>query len=208
MGLRKEHFEYFFEMFELVGYEEFDGLTMCELGNQRTKRSGMEYLKSNNIPPYKTGKELFTCLGFQHTSVDINGEDGALPIDLTKPILDSDLLLNFDVITNVGTTEHVSDQIACFKNIHNLCKERGLFIHIVPSIKYLNIDAATGITTLHGRYNYGFNFFHALANACGYKILDERIIRSSVSVTMQKTSNNDFVLNDALPIYIVDGSGQ
>lgn len=207
MGLRREHLEFFFEMFELVGYEKFDGLKMCELGNQRIKRGGMEYLKSNNLPPCKTGKELFTSIGFQHTSIDINGKDGALPIDLTNPILDKKLLSNFDVITNSGTTEHVHDQLECFRNIHGLCKKGGMFIHIVPSVKYRTIDVTTNIATSHGRYNYDFAFFRVLASLCEYKILDERIIRGSISVAMQKTNNHPFVLNGALPIYIVDGSG-
>jgi len=208
MGLGKEHLEYFFEMFELEGYKRFDALKMCELGNQRIGIGGMEYLKSNGMPPYVTGKELFTHVGFEHTSIDINGKDGALPIDLTKPILDPDLCLNFDVITNSGTTEHVLDQIECFKNIHNMCKIGGLFIHVVPSIKYKTLTMRTGIVTAHGRYNYGFNFFRELAISCGYDILDERIIGRSVSVTMQKISNRPFVLDRALPVYIVDGSGQ
>lgn len=206
MGLRRGQLEYFFEMFELAGYEKFDGLKMCELGNQRTKSGGRKYLESRNIPPFKTGKELFTHLGFQHTSIDANGEDGALPINLNKPILDPTLLSNFDVITNSGTTEHVSNQVMCFKNVHNLCKKHGLFIHIVPSIAY-QTRYLTGETTMHGRYNYWFDFFHALADECEYEILDERIINNSVSVTMRKMKNNRFVLNDALPIYIVDGSG-
>lgn len=207
MGLRKAHLEYFFEMFKLAGYEKFDGLKVCELGNQRIKKGGMEYLKSIGIPEYSTSKELFTDLGFQHTSIDINGKDGALPINLNKPIFDINLLSNFDVITNSGTTEHVHNQLECFRNVHELCKKGGLFIHIVPSIHYRTIDLRTKIETTHGRYNYDFAFFHALSSMCGYKILDERIIRGSISVAMQKTTDLPFALSGTLPIYIVDGSG-
>ena len=208
MGLRKSHLEYFFEMFKLAGYEKFDGLKICELGNQTLRSSGSEYGISNGIPACKTGKELFTCFGFQHTSIDVNGEDGALQIDLTKPIQDPKLLSNFDIITNSGTTEHVSDQFECFKNLHNICKERGLFIHMVPSVKYKNRDPLTGASIFHGRYNYDFDFFRGLSLACGYKILDERIIRGLVSVTMQKTSDNHFTSKqqfDVLPILAVYG---
>jgi len=205
MGLRKDHLEYLFEMFKLAGYEKFDGLKMCELGNQTLRGSGVEYGVSNGFAACKTGKELFTCFGFKHTSIDVNGKDGALPIDLAKPILDSNLL-NFDVLTNSGTTEHVSDQFECFKNIHNLCKESGVFIHMVPSVKYRNASSTGGITS-HGLYNYSFDFFRDLAILCGYKILDERIIRRLVSVTMQKTSDNHFISKhrfDALPIHICE----
>lgn len=208
MGLRKAHLEYFFEMFKLAGYEKFNGLKMCELGNQTIRQSGMEYSKANHMPSCETGKKLFTSIGFQHTSIDINGKDRALPIDLTKPIRDRELLSNFDIITNSGTTEHVPDQFECFKNLHNMCKEHGLFIHMVPSIEYKNVDPATKKITYHGRYNYGFDFFRALATPCRYKILDERTINRLTSVTMQKTSNNCFMSKhqfDGLPILFVDG---
>lgn len=207
MGLRDCHLKYFFEMFELAGYEKLSELKMCELGNQRIKKGGMDYLKSVGMPACSTGKELFTKLGFHHTSIDINKKDGALPIDLAKPITDSRLLSSFDVITNSGTTEHVQDQLECFRNIHELCKSGGMFIHIVPSIKYRTVDVLTKNITTHGRYNYDFAFFRALASSCEYKILDERVIRGSISVTMQKTTDLAFDLSGTLPIYIVDGSG-
>lgn len=206
MGLRKAHLLYFFEMFELAGYDKFDGLKMCELGNQSIKVSGMEYSKSKNMPPCKTGKELFTRIGFQHTSIDINGKDYALPIDLTKPIQNIELLSYFDVLTNSGTTEHVSDQFECFKNIHNLCKEGGVFIHMVPSVKYRNTSPSGRITS-HGLYSYSFDFFHHLAVSCGYKVLDARVIRMLVCVTMQKTNSRPFISKhrfEALPINICE----
>ena len=59
-----------------------------------------------------------------HTSIDTNGKNGALKIDLRYPV-DTSSGFIFDVITNFGTTEHVEsvwpeDQYAVFENIHNM----------------------------------------------------------------------------------------
>eukprot|EP00438_Fugacium_kawagutii_P000717 Skav211036 [mRNA] locus=scaffold1434:73496:78361:+ [translate_table: standard] len=55
---------------------------------------------------------VFERLGFRHTSLDINGRDGAVVVDLSrmKPTarpLNVSLLGHCDVVTNFGTTEHV-----------------------------------------------------------------------------------------------------
>lgn len=97
---------------------------MCELGNQ--------LMRGSTGKPCRTGKEYFAPR-FDHVSIDLNGEDGALPLDLARPIVEADLLGSFDVVTNVGTSEHVYDQYQCFANIHRLAKMGGLIIHISPT---------------------------------------------------------------------------
>lgn len=81
--------------------EPIDGITsMLELGNKRWgKRT-----------PYKP---YFEGLGIRHVSVDLNGCDGALRLDLRKPLG----LGRFDMVTNFGTTEHVSEQEPVWRNI-------------------------------------------------------------------------------------------
>jgi hypothetical protein len=85
-------------------YEPLVGKTMLELGG---KQDGGRVYK-----PY------FESRGFTHTSVDWNGEFGALVMDLRKPLN----LGTFDMVTNIGTSEHVSEdnwdgQVACWRNI-------------------------------------------------------------------------------------------
>jgi hypothetical protein len=96
---------------------------MCELGNQE--------MRGNTGKQVRTGKEYFAPR-FEHVSIDLNGRDGARPIDLAQPIADPDLVESFDVVTNIGTSEHVSDQFECFANIHRLAKLGGLIIHVSP----------------------------------------------------------------------------
>jgi hypothetical protein len=82
--------------------------TMLELGNKR----GTEH------EPYKAH---FEKMGIAHTSIDWNGQDGAIAADLRNPL---NLVLEeavgrsvFDMVTNIGTSEHVSDQAGCWQNI-------------------------------------------------------------------------------------------
>lgn len=90
------------------------GNRMLELGNKKNENG--------------TYKNEFQSLGMEHISIDWNGEDGALRLDLTQPI-DTE---PFDVITNFGTTEHVHDQEAVWKNIYNLTKVGGYIISTTP----------------------------------------------------------------------------
>ena len=81
---------------------------MLELGNKRNT-------------PRHIYKAFFEARGFRHVSVDINGSDGALRKDLTEPLG----LGTFDMVSNIGTTEHVSEgdyagQVACWRNISAL----------------------------------------------------------------------------------------
>ena len=67
---------------------------------------------------------------YNHTSIDINGDDGSLQIDVRRDDLYEQLSFKFNVITNLGFTEHVGEgdveenlfrnQYIMFKNMHEL----------------------------------------------------------------------------------------
>lgn len=80
-------------------YQPLVGDSMLELGGKI------------NAP--HTYKAFFEALGFRHISVDWNGEHGAKRMDLRKP-LD---LGTFDMVTNIGTTEHVNGQSEVWRNV-------------------------------------------------------------------------------------------
>jgi hypothetical protein len=89
-------------------YEPLVGISMLELGGKQD--GGRVY------------KPWFESLGFRHVSIDIAKQEveewDALPLDLTKPLN----LGTFDMCTNIGTSEHVSEkdfkgQIECWRNI-------------------------------------------------------------------------------------------
>jgi len=72
----------------------YDGLIWCELGNQQHHNGGV-------------AKDVYVKLGVDHTSIDINGKDGALQIDLDFPVTD-ELLNRFDVVTKPCAVKSLS----------------------------------------------------------------------------------------------------
>jgi 2-polyprenyl-3-methyl-5-hydroxy-6-metoxy-1,4-benzoquinol methylase len=123
---------------------------MCELGDQLIDVDGIDF---------KVAKDYWESLGIKHTSIDINGEHGALPMDLSKPIDVEEIGGPFNIVTNFGTSEHVSDQYECFRNIHNLCRFDGLIIHSVPEV---------GSWKGHGLFHYSYHFLIKIMLKCDY----------------------------------------
>jgi len=95
-------------------YEPLVGTTMLELGNKEWQ--GASY------------KDYFTALGFRHTSVDINGLNGARPLDLQEPLN----LGTFDMVSNIGTTEHVRKQPPVWRNICEAMHIGSVFVSTTP----------------------------------------------------------------------------
>lgn len=108
----------------------------------------------------KVAHLYLTKLGAEVVSIDINGKNGALALDLQEPLPTS--LGKFDVIINGGTTEHIANQYAVFKNVHDLCRVGALMFHYVPAV---------GHWLLHGFYGYPDTYFIDLAELCNYSII-------------------------------------
>lgn len=89
--------------------------SMYDLGNKKT--DGVPY------------NSYFRSLGITYDSIDLNGMDGALPLDLNADIE----LAARELVSNLGTSEHVLNQEACFRNVHNLSERR--MVHWVPLAK-------------------------------------------------------------------------
>lgn len=160
----------------LTPYKHFK--TVLELGNKKTKG--------------KVWKTHFEGLGIQHTSVDLNGKDGSLALDLTEP-LD---LGRFDLVTNFGTTEHVLDQEPVWKNIHEACGDT--LISSTPS---------PGYWKWHGRYYPTQEFYISFAELNGYEILrlyehQMSDTRKNIYVRMVKTHDKPYTHPDEDLIYV------
>jgi len=150
------------------------GMRMAEVGNQHVRRSTF----GTRVP----SKKLFELLGVDHVSIDLNGLDGALPLDLARPITDPELVGSFDMVTNFGTSEHVDDQFECWRNLHNLACTGGLMLHLVPTP-----DCPPG----HCEYYYDERFFEQLVDIAGYEQLE--LYRSEnqgslIAVALRKTA--------------------
>lgn len=124
------------------------GTSMLELGNKR---------KGDFIY-----KKFFEGRGFRHVSVDTNGLDGALRKDLRNPLN----LGTFDMVTNIGTTEHVSEkdwsgQVACWRNIVEAMHVGSVLVSITPK---------AGSWPRHGTWYPLHSFFVELASLNGCEV--------------------------------------
>lgn len=178
MGINRETLNF---LEETIRENKIGSLRMVELGNQ--------FMKGMHIETGRIAKDYFISKGFDHTSIDKNGKDGALPISLNKEIFNTTLIKSFDILTNFGTTEHVTNQYICWKNIHNLVKQNGLFVHLVPLTK--NWKG-------HGYYKYTTDFFYKLSKECNYEILKHFIRKDlpgkdMICCSMIKLQDNVFV---------------
>ena len=115
----------------------------------------LEHLDSA-APP---ARDVWTWLGFDYAAIDIDGSPGSIPLDLNFDEVPRKLKKQFQLVTNLGTTEHVANQLQAFKIIHDLVARGGVMIHHVPAQGYLN----------HGLVNYNLKFFWMLARSNGYK---------------------------------------
>jgi hypothetical protein len=122
----------------------------------------------------------------------MNGNGGALQLDLNTDIDIKSIGGPFDLVTNIGTLEHVDNFWMGFKNIHNLCKNAGIMLHVLPAIDNWPD---------HGYHYINEDFFRQLAWVCGYNVVD--ICRDTVSfggadsnqifATLRKTRWSEFV---------------
>ena len=149
--------------------------TMLELGNKKSKSTRRIF------------KDDFERMGIVHTSIDWNGEDRALKLDLRKPLN----LGKFDMVTNIGTTEHVDIQEPAWRNIHNSLKVGGIFISTTPYPKeryYIH----------HGIWYPQVSFFERFASLNDY-IIDKLYVVGKtgarmVFCRMGKKSEKEFVM--------------
>ena len=128
---------------------------VLELGNQIMDLQGNQGISS---------KEWYTKqLGIMHTSIDINGLNGALKLDLCKAI---DLKKQFDLITDFGTIEHTENLYPVFKNIFKHCKVEGYMLHKNPKTGHFPFGQGHNCN-----FWFSVDFWRELANSTGAEIL-------------------------------------
>ena len=186
MGMRTTELNLVDEALGLAGLAYAD-CQMLELGNQ--------WVRSADC----SSKSYFLeQKGLQrHVSIDLNGSDGALPMDLRLPIPDSEHLGAYNLMTNFGTTEHVDGQWQCYRNIHDLVAVHGLMVHAVPRV---------GNWKGHCEHFYTVEFFAALAEANRYEILKNEVNvdrgagKEMVTAILRKTPDSAFEVDaSAMP---------
>ena len=94
----------------------------------------------------------------EYLALDLQGTKHSINFDLNNEYKD---VKKYDVVTNIGTSEHIFNQLAVFKTIHNSVTAGGLIIHQLPGQGYYD----------HGFYNYQPTFFFDLAQANNYLMI-------------------------------------
>jgi hypothetical protein len=106
-------------------------------------------------------RNFWTSLGFDYLAIDVDGSPGSIPLDLNLDSVPPELLGKGDLLTNLGTTEHICNQMNAFKAIHDLAAPGAVMIHHLPAAGAPN----------HGLVNYNPKFFWYLARSNDYKWL-------------------------------------
>ncbi len=120
------------------------GSRMIELGQKQT--DGVAY------------KTYFEAIGFEHVSIDWQGRFDSLPLDLRQPI---EHLPPADMVTNFGTTEHVSHQVGVWENVHRFVKPGGVLVSMCPM---------PGDWWWHGTHYPTEEFYRQFAERNGYRV--------------------------------------
>ena len=124
---------------------------------------------------------LYEHIGFEYHSIDLSGEDNCIVIDLNHDDIPKNKKNTFDLVTNIGTTEHIFNQSNCFKAIHDATTKNGVMIHALPMNNSLE----------HGLFNYQPNLFFSLALSNKYEIIDFCISQSTKAKHTYR--NNDSI---------------
>lgn len=189
MGLEVAYINFIESAIDEVFVDKKAPLRMLELGNQK--------ITPNELIKEPTGKQYFISKGFEHISVDINGQDGALKKNLSLEEDFNEFIDYFDIITNAGTTEHVGpleSQYTCFKILHECLKIGGIAIHIVPDVEQRDMH---GLWKTHCNFYYSKDFFNVLAEKCRYQVISNTVINGLRCAALRKTKQWDFFSDKA-----------
>lgn len=113
-----------------------------------------------------------------YISIDINGEDGALELDVQER-LD---LGEFDLVTNFGFSEHVEEQAPFWHNAIAMTRKGGRLVNSTPAPrKMLN----------HGNSHWhpAGKFYDRLAKNNGFEVIDHWAEGNLLNYALRKVRN-------------------
>ncbi len=118
---------------------------------------------------------------YRYKALDMHGSPESTFVDLNK---EYSCEQEFDLVTNLGTTEHIFNQAAVFKTIHDLTAENGVMFHGLPHQGQYD----------HGFFNYHPTFFFDLAAANDYQIVFFGLL--NISIREQREHHHVEALQD------------
>jgi hypothetical protein len=133
--------------------------------------------------------DLLLLAGFEYKALDIFHATNTILFDLNIHAPGPDLAGKFDLVMNLGTTEHVFNQLRAFQTIHSLTRIGGICYHDLPMGGYLN----------HALYRYDPLFFNTVLPVNKYeKMFEEVTLGDKVAVPdeMKKIGYSDATYTD------------
>lgn len=146
---------------KLFGVASFKRTFDWKVHEQKYLESGMQHLPED--APF--ARQLYEHLGLRYVCVDIDDHPDSLKLDLNYDPVPEEHKGKYALVTNLGTTEHVANQLNAFKVIHDLTAKNGVMVHSLPF---------QGFAT-HGLVNYTMKFFWLLNRSNRYRIIDADI---------------------------------
>jgi len=109
--------------------------------------------------------ELWRRCGLEYLSYDVTEAPYSKVFDLNFHAVPDEDRQTATIVTNIGTTEHIANQLNAFRTVHDLLKVGGVAIHSVPFTGMLN----------HGLINYHPKFFVSLIVNNRYRLRAVRL---------------------------------
>ena len=154
-----------------------DALLACarciHSGDEAKARRILEHYDGSRQCPVS---ELFRDSPYRYTCLDLYPGEFTIVADLNEYEVPDSHKGRFDLVTNIGTSEHVTDQLSLFRAVHDFAKVGGNFWHSVPFTGYFN----------HGLYNYHPLFFVFLAAANHYDIVSLGLLDPWLPYTIEQ----------------------
>lgn len=124
------------------------------------------YIQPHLPAPYM--RETYEQMGIHYVSIDLNGEDGAMPWDLGEKNV---WLMGVELVVDCGTSEHVGrDGKFSWEAIYNCTKFK--FEACLEGYYIYSENPFTGNWPGHGFNYYTTEFYRALANMADVRIAD------------------------------------
>ena len=148
---------------------------------------------------YKGGaREFYENLGYEYVAFDIDGRFGSRVFDLNHDQVPAELIRSSDLTANLGTIEHVFNQVNCFRVVHDLTMRGGLMIHLSP----------VSNSIYHGLFQYNPHLFFALGEYNDYEMLGQWASTVDPSFWLPVTAGKKFLNNSAVMITLMRKRGE
>ena len=144
--------------------------------------------------------DFYNAIGFNsYEAIDINSDFGSMIMDLNKDLKEEySFAKTYDLVTNIGVSEHLFNQAVFFKNAHELTKVGGVMVHILPTLGYAN----------HGFFKYEPRIFQDLALANDYELLALAISeRDELTCNLMVKSEVPMYFHEYIQTILKNGKG-